>query len=150
MKKILGIAFIALGIGLEVMWLGVCFGSIIIGILLLFFAPRILFFPFNFFLLIGLNLIANRTFQEYKYQRKNSFNYERFKQYNNIENYYKILECTKDDDMDTIKKSYRKLMKEYHYDSNVSKDLSAELIKEYEAKSQQINEAYTAIKNYRK
>jgi len=150
MKKILGIALIALGIGLEVMWLGVCFGSIIIGILLLFFAPRILFFPFNFFLIIGLSLIANRTFEEYKHQRKNSFNYERFKQHNNIENYYKILECSKDDDMDTIKKSYRKLMKQYHYDSNVSKDLSEELAKEYEEKSQQINEAYTAIKNYRK
>lgn len=150
MKKILGIAFIALGIGLEVMWLGVCFGSIIIGVLLLFFAPRILFFPFNFFLIIGLSLIANRSYKEYKHQSKNSYNYERFRQHNKIESYYKILGCTKDDDMDVIKKSYRKLMKEYHYDSNVSKDLSDAIIKEYEEKSQQINEAYTAIKEYRK
>ncbi len=150
MKKILGIAFIALGIGLEIMWLGVCFGSIFIGVLLLFFAPRILFFPFNFFLIIGLTLIANRTYAEYKQQRKNSFNYERFKQFNKIESYYEILGCSKDDDMDTIKKSYRKLMKEYHYDSNASKDLSEETIKAYEEKSQQINEAYTAIKAYRK
>jgi hypothetical protein len=150
MKKIFGIAFIALGIGLEVMWLGVCFGSIIIGVLLLFFAPRILFFPFNFFLIIGLSLIANRNFKEYRQQSKNSYNYQRFKQYNNMENYYTILGCTKDDDMDIIKKSYRKLMKEYHYDSNVSKNLSAEIIKEYEEKSQKINEAYTAIKDYRK
>ena len=49
MKTILGIAIIAFGVFLEVMWLGVCFGTVIIGILLLIFAPGILFFPFNFF-----------------------------------------------------------------------------------------------------
>ena len=31
MKKIFGFAIIALGVFLEVMWLGFCFGSIIIG-----------------------------------------------------------------------------------------------------------------------
>ena len=54
MQKIIGFAFIALGVFLEVTWLGICFGSVVIGILLLIFAPRILFFPFNFFLVISL------------------------------------------------------------------------------------------------
>ena len=150
MKKFIGVAFIALGIALEVMWLGVCFGSIIIGVLLLFFAPRILFFPFNFFLIVGLSLIANRNYAEYKRQRKNSFNYTRFKQTTNINEYYAILEVNKEDSMDTIKKSYRRLMKEYHYDANASKGLSEATIKEYQEKSQKINEAYDAIKEYKK
>ncbi|RLA74215.1 MAG: molecular chaperone DnaJ, partial [Epsilonproteobacteria bacterium] len=57
MKKVLGLALIALGVFLEVMWLGVCFGTIIIGIILLIFAPGILFFPFNFFLVLGLSIM---------------------------------------------------------------------------------------------
>jgi hypothetical protein len=42
MKMMLGLAVIALGIFLEFMWFGFCFGSIIIGILLLIFAPSIM------------------------------------------------------------------------------------------------------------
>jgi hypothetical protein len=150
MKKIMALLFIALGVVLEVMWLGVCFGSVIIGVLLLFFAPRILFFPFNFFFLIGLSLFANRNYEEYKREKKNAFNYERFKQSKSIDNYYQTLESNKDDDLDTIKKNYRRLMKEYHYDANVSKGLSEEIIQEYEKKSQEINEAYRFIKSERK
>jgi len=149
MKKFVGVAFIALGIALEVMWLGVCFGSIIIGVLLLFFAPRILFFPFNFFLIIGLSLIANKSYKEYRQQRKNSFNHQNFRQKVSINEYYTILESSQTDDMATIKKSYRRLMKEYHYDSNVSKGLSEEIIQEYQEKSQKINEAYDAIKAHK-
>jgi len=150
MKKIIGLLFIALGVVLEVMWLGVCFGSVIIGVLLLLFAPRILFFPFNFFFLIGLSLLANRSYEEYKREKKNAFNYERFKQSKSIDSYYQTLESNKNDDLDTIKKNYRRLMKEYHYDANVSKGLSEEIIQEYEKKSQEINEAYRFIKSDRK
>jgi hypothetical protein len=146
MKKIIGLLLIVLGVGLEIMWLGVCFGSVIIGILLLLFAPRILFFPFNFFFLIGLSILANRSYKEYKRERKNAFKYERFKQSKSIDSYYQTLESNKNDDLDTIKKNYRRLMKLYHYDANVSKGLSEELIKEYEGKSQKINEAYRFIK----
>jgi len=150
MKKIIGLLFIVLGVVLEVMWLGVCFGSVIIGVLLLLFAPRILFFPFNFFFLIGLSLLANRSYEEYKREKKNAFNYERFKQSKSIDSYYQILESNKNDDLDTIKKNYRRLMKKYHYDANVSKGLSEEIIQEYEKKSQEINEAYRFIKSDRK
>lgn len=36
------------GVLTQVAWLGVCFGTVVIGILLLFLAPGILFFPFLF------------------------------------------------------------------------------------------------------
>ena len=149
MKKIIGLLFIVLGVVLEVMWLSVCFGSVIIGILLLLFAPRILFFPFNFFFLIGLTLLANRSYEDYKREKQNAFNYARFKQSKSIDSYYETLESNKNDDFSTIKKNYRRLMKEYHYDANVSKGLSEEIIKEYEIKSQEINEAYRFIKSDR-
>ncbi len=51
-KKLMGLLFLLTGIGVfvgtiaaEIAWLGFCFGTIIIGVLLLFFAPAILFFP---------------------------------------------------------------------------------------------------------
>lgn len=161
MKKVLGLAIIALGIFLEVMWLGVCFGTVIIGILLLIFAPGILFFPFNFFLIIGLS-IMNPT----KYSRANSFQYRQYSRgsnYNNTYNnshsytqtqdvsdkYYEVLESKRTDSLDTIKANYRRLMKEYHYDSIASKDLPQEMVKFAEEKTKLINEAYSAIKQMR-
>ncbi|TEW54142.1 hypothetical protein E2R68_09695 [Psychromonas sp. RZ22] len=49
-------------------WIAFCFGTVIIGILLLFFAPHILLFPPTFisvfangFLLLGLNNIKRST-----------------------------------------------------------------------------------------
>lgn len=158
MKKVLGLAIIALGVFLEVMWLGVCFGTVIIGILLLFFAPGILFFPFNFFLVIGLSLMNPG-----KYSRTNSFQYRQYSgqsNYNNSYNnsntytqtqdvsdkYYEVLESKKTDTLDTIKANYRRLMKEYHYDSIASKDLPQEMVEFAEEKTKLINEAYSAIK----
>jgi hypothetical protein len=44
-RWIVGIALIILGICLEISWLGICFGSIILGIVLLLFAPEILLLP---------------------------------------------------------------------------------------------------------
>ena len=40
-------------------------------------------------------------------------------------------------------------MKEYHYDSIASKDLPQEMIEFAEAKSKELNEAYSAIKKIR-
>jgi len=149
MKKIIGLLLIAVGVALEIMWLGVCFGSVFIGVLLLLFAPRILFFPFNFFFIIGVSILANRSYEEYKREKKNAFNYERFKKSKSIDSYYKTLESSKEDDLDTIKKNYRRLMKQYHYDANVSKGLSEEIIQANQKKSQEINEAYHFIKSDR-
>lgn len=150
---ILGLVIIAFGVFLEFMWLGFCFGSIIIGILLLIFAPSILFFPFNFFLIIGLSIINPN-----KYSRSSKFQYRRYSQnqtnytqpQSNLDKYYAILESQKTDSFDVIKANYRRLMKEYHYDSLASKDLSEEILKFAEEKTQNINEAYSAIKDARR
>ncbi len=152
MKKIFGFAIIALGVFLEVMWLGFCFGSIIIGILLLIFAPSILFFPFNFFLVIGLSLISGKP-----YVRSSSFRYQQYSGQKNtytqptssLDKYYEVLESNKTDDFAVIKKNYRRLIKEYHYDSIASKNLPEDMQKFAKQKTQELNEAYAAIKEAR-
>lgn len=163
MKTIFGIAIIAFGIFLEITWLGICFGTVIIGVLLLIFAPGILFFPFNFFLVIGLSIIKGTP-----YTRSTNFRYKQYSNFSNqsnfsgqsgysnhqntyvqedkIDKYYKILESSKDDSFAVIKTRYRKLMKEYHYDSIASKDLPQEMIDYAEEKTKDLNEAYSVIK----
>lgn len=68
----------------------------------------------------------------------------------NIEDAYKILDVTKDDDMNTIKKAYRKLVREYHPDIIKSQGKSEEYMQEATAKTQEINQAYEMIKEHRK
>ena len=68
----------------------------------------------------------------------------------NIEDAYKILGVTKDDDMNTIKKAYRKLVREYHPDIIKSQGKSEEYMQEATAKTQEINQAYEMIKEHRK
>ncbi|NOQ30643.1 MAG: DnaJ domain-containing protein [Helicobacteraceae bacterium] len=150
-KTLLGIAIIALGIFLEVMWLGVCFGTVVIGIILLIFAPGILFFPFNFFLVLGLSVMKGRRF-EYKYSgqsRSYSQNNSFSQVFNNLDDHYKTLESSSTDEMDVIKKNYRRLIKEYHYDSIASQNLSDKMIELAKEKTQALNEAYSAIKSAR-
>ncbi len=151
MKTIVGLAVIAFGIFLEVLWLGVCFGTVIIGILLFIFAPRILFFPFNFFLLMGLTIMSGKP-----YVRSGQYRYENHSQQNNytratnsLNKYYEVLESNERDSMDIIKSNYRRLIKQYHYDSIASKNLPEDMIKFAEQKTQSLNEAYAAIKETR-
>ena len=136
MKLILGLAIIAFGIFLEVMWLGFCFGSIIVGILLLIFAPSVLLFPFNFFLIIGLSIINGKNYREAKRSqyRQHTYTNAFFKPKENLDKHYEILESSKTDSLETIKKNYRRLMKQYHYDSLISQNLSEEMIKLAEEK----------------
>ncbi len=160
MKKLFGFAFIALGIFFEVMWLGFCFGSIIIGILLLIFAPRILFFPFTFFLLIGMRLIHAEAFKNFENASKNGYQRSYHSNYRNTQSdvnhtvdkmhsYYEELESSPNDSFDIIKKNYRRLMKEYHYDSLISKGLPQDMLDYSEEKTKRLNEAYNAIKEKR-
>jgi len=157
MKKLFGFAFIALGIFLEVMWLGVCFGSVVIGILLLIFAPRILFFPFNFFLLIGVRIMYAEAFKKFENasstrQGGQSYSYSNYTQtttINAMDAYYAELESSPSDDFSVIKKNYRRLMKEHHYDSLVSKGLPKDMLEFSEEKTKRLNEAYAAIKEAR-
>jgi hypothetical protein len=155
MQKILGFGIIAFGIFLEILWLGVCFGTVIVGIALLIFAPRILFFPFNFFLVIGLAMVAGGSFQSgsnFRYQSYSGSNQAppNFAQpSNNLAKYYETLESQPTDSMDVIKKNYRRLVKKYHYDSIASKNLPADMLKFAQEKTQSLNEAYNAIKEAR-
>jgi len=61
-----GLALWALTISLEISWLAFCFGTVIIGVLLLFFAPYVLLFPLaiavpaNGLLFCGLARLINR------------------------------------------------------------------------------------------
>ncbi len=64
-----------------------------------------------------------------------------------LEQAYKILGVNKDDDMGTVKKSYRKLVREYHPDIIKSQDKDAAYIEEATAKTQEINQAYQVIKD---
>jgi len=55
----LGISFILLGVSLTIAWLVFCFGSIIIGILLLIFCPGCLIFPMGLYF-FGVDLLKEK------------------------------------------------------------------------------------------
>ncbi len=65
-KKLLGLLFIISGVLMmigafvaEIAWLGFCFGTVVIGVLMLFFAPLLLMAPFFFLFGIGTTLWAS-------------------------------------------------------------------------------------------
>ena len=63
---------------------------------------------------------------------------------------YEILGVKESDDMDTIKKAYRKLIREYHPDIISSQNKDESYMEEATAKTQEINQAYQVIKDARK
>lgn len=67
----------------------------------------------------------------------------------NIDDAYKLLGVSSDDDMGTIKKAYRKLIREYHPDIIKSQGKGEEYMKEATLKTQEINQAYEMIKKAR-
>ena len=67
-----------------------------------------------------------------------------------LEEAYKVLGVNENDDMDSIKKNHRKLVREYHPDIIVSQDKDEKYIEEATAKMQEINEAYKIIKASKK
>jgi hypothetical protein len=147
-RALVGISLIGLGIFLEILWLGVCFGTVIIGILLLIFAPQILFFPFTFFSVLGFAFLKAPS-QKYTHSHTHydfNNNYEEPIINTNLSEYYQILESDPNDDFITIKNNYRRLMKEYHYDTISSKDLPVEMLQFAENKTKKLNEAYAKIK----
>jgi len=60
--------------------------------------------------------------------------------------YYEILNSKPTDDWETIKKNYRELVKEYHYDKLASKNLPQDMLEYAENKLKEINEAYDSLK----
>lgn len=67
-----------------------------------------------------------------------------------VEEAYQILGVQKEDDFNTIKKRYRKLVREYHPDIIKSQDKDEKYIEEATAKTQEINQAYQIIKELKK
>ncbi len=66
-----------------------------------------------------------------------------------LDDAYKILGVSKDADMNTIKKAYRKLVRQYHPDIIKSQGKGEEYLKEATQKTQEINAAYEMIKKSR-
>jgi DnaJ like chaperone protein len=64
----------------------------------------------------------------------------------NIADAYKLLGVSESDDINTIKKAYRKLIREYHPDIIKSQGKSEAYMQEATAKTQEINQAYEMIK----
>lgn len=67
----------------------------------------------------------------------------------NLDESYEVLESKPTDSMDIIKKNYRRLVRQYHYDSIISKDLPKDMLDFAEEKSKAINAAYDKIKKSR-
>ena len=67
-----------------------------------------------------------------------------------LEEACKVLGVNKDDDMNAIKKIYRKLVRQYHPDIIKSQDKDEAYIEEATAKTQEINQAYEIIKEAKK
>jgi DnaJ like chaperone protein len=88
--------------------------------------------------------IYHAIFDQFEQMMKN------IKPQTSIEDAYKILGVSKDDDMATIKKAYRKLVREYHPDIIKAQGKSESYMKEATAKTQEINQAYEMIKEHKK
>jgi hypothetical protein len=58
-KSLLGVGMIVGGIMVEIAWLGLCFGTVVVGFLLLIFSPAILLAPFTIGLTGGLAFFAS-------------------------------------------------------------------------------------------
>ena len=69
--------------------------------------------------------------------------------YSDTEKYYSVLGCKRSDTVDTIKSSYKKLVKEYHPDVIASKGLPEEFTKFASEKFREINSAYEKIREER-
>lgn len=67
-----------------------------------------------------------------------------------IDRAYQILGATQNDDMSTIKKKYRELVKKHHPDIIAGQGAEQSIIDEATAKLQEINEAYEMIKEHKK
>ena len=66
-----------------------------------------------------------------------------------LEKAYEVLNSSKDDDNSTLKKNYRKLVKEHHPDIVAGRGEGQDIIDQATKKLQEINEAYELIKKER-
>lgn len=85
--------------------------------------------------------LVNRFENFYRQQKEN--------QALSLEKAYVILESNENDDNNTLKKNYRKLVKQHHPDIVSGQGASQSIIDEATSKLQEINEAYEIIKKHR-
>ena len=69
--------------------------------------------------------------------------------FSSTDKYYSVLGCRRSDSTDTIKSTYKKLVKEYHPDIIASKGLPEEFTKFASEKFREINSAYEKIREER-
>lgn len=58
-KFIISGVIIVCAIIIEVSWLAICFGSVLLGVILLIFAPHILFLPFTLGITLGGTILSS-------------------------------------------------------------------------------------------
>ncbi|QOY54996.1 DnaJ domain-containing protein [Candidatus Sulfurimonas marisnigri] len=68
----------------------------------------------------------------------------------NINDAYKLLGVSENDDLSVIKKAYRSLVRKYHPDIIKSQNKDEAYMQEATAKTQEINQAYEMIKEHKK
>lgn len=90
--------------------------------------------------IFGLNRSYNR--QQRSTGSNNSFS-------QNGKDPYEILDCSREDSTKEIKKKYRKLVKEYHPDKIISKDLPDEFVELANKRFKEIQDAYEKIMKMR-
>ena len=87
------------------------------------------------------------SYENTYYEEEN--NYKETTTYSGTTKYYEILECSIDSDFDIIRKNYRKLIRAYHYDTLISKDLPDDMLEYAQKRAKLINEAYETLKSIR-
>ena len=93
----------------------------------------------------------NITIDEYQAMLSKFENRIKNKQQNmSISKAYEILDVHESDDISIVKKTYRKLIRQYHPDIIKSQDKDEAYIEEATAKTQEINQAYEIIKEAKK
>lgn len=55
---LVGVGIVVLGVMAEIAWLGICFGTVIIGIVMLLFSPRLLILPVTFIIMPGVIMVS--------------------------------------------------------------------------------------------
>lgn len=69
--------------------------------------------------------------------------------FSDVDRYYKILNCSADSSNDEIKKSYKKLVRDFHPDTIISKGLPEEFTEFASSRFREIQEAYETVRKER-
>ncbi|MGQ0285727.1 co-chaperone DjlA [Pasteurellaceae bacterium 22721_9_1] len=85
------------------------------------------------------------NYQQRSYQQNGGYQQSGYHSGPTVEDAYKVLGVNANDDQQTVKRAYRRLMNENHPDKLVSKGLPKEMLEMAKEKAQQIQAAYDLI-----